>query len=298
MVTRKKLLIVASIITCIAILTGLVLIPSRYIRTTTVKAATKEPITVINVQLDKIGPTRQLTYATPLQSFEYVSEQKQKQTFEAGPEFVPAKRNITAETIVEKMGVKNGDSLADIGSGEGHFVFPLSDAVGATGKIFSVEINQACLLYQMQLQREMIKDHSDKFHNIVFKLDTDQDLMLPDNCLDHAIFVGVHNYFFADKESIIKYQKQFPTLSEDEIENKIIFDSQKEFTTTLKRSLKPGAKLGLIEPIVNNRDDSHLPYITIKKNQVIQLMTEQLGFTYVNYVEFPDYGFYIFENVK
>ncbi|MCE1248123.1 MAG: hypothetical protein LWY06_15900 [Firmicutes bacterium] len=243
-------------------------------------------------------------YAAPLDNFQYVSEEDQKRTFESGPDFIAHQRSITAEMITEKMGVKKGQSFADIGSGDGYFVFPMSEAVGAEGKLYSIEMNQACLLYQMQLQRSMVSHYPGRFNNIIFRLDSVNNLLMPENSLDHAILVGVHNYFFADPDLINNLASKNRNFDMKTIEISAVYTQQKELTASIKYAMKPGAKLGLIEPFINETGSAAKPrnpkvaHVTLVKDQVITLMTKHFGFKFSDYVKTDDYEFYIFENQK
>jgi len=56
--------------------------------------------------------------------------------------------------------IKNGQEVADIGSGKGYFTFILADMVGAKGKVFSIELSENCI--------RMIQKKAEKgrYHNI------------------------------------------------------------------------------------------------------------------------------------
>lgn len=46
------------------------------------------------------------------------------------------------DRVVESLGIRPGDRIADLGSGGGYFVFALSKAVGPEGKVYAVDIDQ------------------------------------------------------------------------------------------------------------------------------------------------------------
>lgn len=54
-----------------------------------------------------------------------------------------AKKN--SSQVIQKLELKNGDIIGDIGSGGGFFTFQFSKAVGADGKVFAVDTNQELL---------------------------------------------------------------------------------------------------------------------------------------------------------
>ena len=47
------------------------------------------------------------------------------------------------DRVIESLEIRPGDRVADIGSGGGYFVFALAKAVGADGKVYAVDIDQA-----------------------------------------------------------------------------------------------------------------------------------------------------------
>src|SRR5262245_21358410 len=47
------------------------------------------------------------------------------------------------DRVIESLEIRPGDRVADIGSGGGYFVFALAKAVGANGKVYAVDIDQA-----------------------------------------------------------------------------------------------------------------------------------------------------------
>ena len=47
------------------------------------------------------------------------------------------------ERVVQTLGLRPGDHVADLGSGSGYFTFRLARAVGPTGKVYAVDIDEA-----------------------------------------------------------------------------------------------------------------------------------------------------------
>ncbi len=57
--------------------------------------------------------------------------------------------------VVEALGLAPGDRIADVGAGDGYFTFLLADAVGGTGRVYAVEVEEhlvAALERQVQLR--------------------------------------------------------------------------------------------------------------------------------------------------
>ena len=47
--------------------------------------------------------------------------------------------------IVQSFGLKNGDYVADFGSGHGYFIIPLAKSVAPDGKVFAIDIQREML---------------------------------------------------------------------------------------------------------------------------------------------------------
>jgi len=47
------------------------------------------------------------------------------------------------ERVVQALGLRPGDRVADLGSGGGYFTFRLARAVGPTGKVYAIDIDEA-----------------------------------------------------------------------------------------------------------------------------------------------------------
>lgn len=68
----------------------------------------------------------------------------------SGPVLNPQKPGVLGsffnpEKAVMELGLSEGMSVADFGSGAGHFIVPLSQKVGKEGKIFAIDIQESAL---------------------------------------------------------------------------------------------------------------------------------------------------------
>ena len=82
------------------------------------------------------------------------------------------------EEVIKNLTIKPGDQIADLGAGSGYFTFRLADAVGPTGKVYAVDIDQdmnAALVERVQEK---------KYKNIKIMLAKPEDPGLPENNLD------------------------------------------------------------------------------------------------------------------
>lgn len=115
--------------------------------------------------------------------------------------------------IVALLGLKPGMSVADIGAGTGLFTLPFSQAVGAGGKVYAVEIARNFL--------EHIQARASKAGaaNVQAVLCTERSVELPEASLDLAFICDVYHHF------------EYPQAS----------------LASLHKALKPGGELVLID---------------------------------------------------
>jgi len=46
------------------------------------------------------------------------------------------------DRVIQSLQIRPGDRIADLGSGSGYFVFALAKAVGPTGKVYAVDVDE------------------------------------------------------------------------------------------------------------------------------------------------------------
>jgi ubiquinone/menaquinone biosynthesis C-methylase UbiE len=113
---------------------------------------------------------------------------------------------------ISKMPIKATDGVADIGAGTGYYTFPIAARL-AQGKVYAVEVQQSAIDYLKLRSKEL------KLSNVlVIKGDTTSP-NLPENSIDFAFMVDVY------------HELAYP----------------QEMLQAIKRALKPGGKLLLIE---------------------------------------------------
>lgn len=117
------------------------------------------------------------------------------------------------EKIVATVGLKPGMAIADIGAGTGLFTLPFSQAVGAEGKVYAVEIAKNFL--------EHIKARAAKANaaNVQTILCTEKSVELPEASVDIAFICDVYHHF------------EYPQAT----------------MQTLHKALKPGGEVVLID---------------------------------------------------
>jgi cyclopropane fatty-acyl-phospholipid synthase-like methyltransferase len=130
-------------------------------------------------------------------------------------------KNLQVERVMDILGIKPGVAVADIGAGSGWFTVRAARRTGNTGKVYAVEINPEFLRHiRARAQQESL-------HNIEPVLDQEDDPRLPANSVDSVLLL-----------------KTYHEIGKPEA-----------FLLNLRRALKPGAKVGIIDR--NGKGDDH-----------------------------------------
>lgn len=80
--------------------------------------------------------------------------------------------------VVMALGLKEGETIADIGAGSGYFAFRFSRHVGENGRVYAVDINPEMIVYMNRRIRDM------KVKNMVTVLSAPDDPLLMDGSID------------------------------------------------------------------------------------------------------------------
>jgi SAM-dependent methyltransferase len=91
--------------------------------------------------------------------------------------------------VLDVIRLKSGDTVADIGAGTGYFSWRMAQVVGATGRVYAVDIQPEMLA----LLEERMKSRG--VNNVLPVLGTITDPKLPENSIDLAIMVDVYHEF-------------------------------------------------------------------------------------------------------
>ena len=138
--------------------------------------------------------------------------------------------------LIQNMGIKSNDTIADIGAGSGYHVFRIAP-IANKGMVYAVDIQT-----EMLMAIENIKETS-KIKNIKTILSTEQSVYLPENSVDKILMVDVYHEF------------SFPI----------------EMITSIKSALKPKGELFLIE---YRAEDPNVPIKRIHKMSEKQAVKE------------------------
>ncbi len=157
------------------------------------------------------------------------------------------------EIVFNAIGIKSGMTIGEIGVGRGRYTVLLANKVGQTGKVYANDIDESSLAYLRGRCRRL---NLTNVETIVGEMDNP---LFTNNSLDMAIMVLVY-HMIENPDNLLK---------------------------NLKKSLKPGSKLVILDPrdeeidrefgIDRSKSDSKIPTI----NERIQKSANVAGYKLV-----------------
>jgi ubiquinone/menaquinone biosynthesis C-methylase UbiE len=153
--------------------------------------------------------------------------------------------------------------IADIGAGSGYFTFRFSHFVGDKGKIYAVDVSPDMILHINRRIREL------KVNNVVSILADPDDPLLPDR--------SINRFFFSE--------------SWHHIEN------QTKYLSLMKRMLKPGGEIVMIDFHKRDLPVGPPPEMRIAREDVIKQM-EKNGFRLAKEHTFLPYQYFLIFMVR
>ena len=108
-----------------------------------------------------------------------------------------SKPKFKADQIIETLALKNGQTIADVGSGGGYFTYKFAKAVGGKGKVYAIDTNQEFL--------EFIKKEATKqgLTNIITVLTSSEFPKLPEHNFD-CIFMRNMTHHLSNRVEYFK----------------------------------------------------------------------------------------------
>lgn len=165
-------------------------------------------------------------------------------------QFLDPKRDSTLYPfkVMIAMGLKPGDTIADIGSGPGFFTFRFSRVVGEKGKVYAVDINKGALEVIEKIKNSYIKKGDVSFKNIVTVNNKVHDICLPENSLDFVFMCQLDLYAYIN--FYIPYSVRITDPNEA---REIVFKGSRDMTISAYKALKKDGKL----VVMNVKRDHH-----------------------------------------
>ncbi len=152
--------------------------------------------------------------------------------------------------LIKSLGLKPGMVVVDIGAGSGYLTFPMAKLVGPKGKVLAVDIQPEMLtIIQNKAKAQGIK-------NVGLVLGDTADPKLPANSCDLQLLVDVYHEL----------------------------DQPYEMTIAMKKALKPGGRLVLVE---YRKEDARVPIKEVHKMSEAQARKELAvaGMTFVQNIK-------------
>ena len=146
---------------------------------------------------------------------------------------------LKVDQIIEKLRLKPGDVIADLGAGAGVFTYPFARALAPKGKVYAVEVDKAFIDY---IGRRV---HEQQLANVTPVLGKFEDPLLPEK-IDLAFFHDVLHH----------------------VENRAAY------LKTVASYVKAGGRIAVIELDATRPDASHRndPKLQVTKEQLQQWM--------------------------
>ena len=106
------------------------------------------------------------------------------------------------DQILKAIGLKPGQSIADIGSGGGYFAYRFAEIAGEKGKVYAVDANQE--------QLEFIKHNAEErgLHNLMLVSASEGSLNLPEKALNF-IFMRNVTHHISDRTAYFKDLRKY-----------------------------------------------------------------------------------------
>ena len=115
--------------------------------------------------------------------------------------------------VVDALQLQPGDRVADLGAGEGYFVLHLTEAVGADGRVYAVDVEE-------EVVEELAERFPPESTNVEVVLAKFEDPMLPDGSLDLILIVNTYHHI----------------------------EDRPAYFRRLRRDLRPGGRVAVIDP--------------------------------------------------
>lgn len=154
------------------------------------------------------------------------------------------------ERALDAIGIKKGDTVADIGAGVGYFTWRLAERVGPTGKVYANDIQSPML---EQLKKNIA---ARGLTNVVAVLGAEDDPKLPTAAIDLVLLVDVYHEFSQPRKMLAQ----------------------------IRQSLRPSGRLVLLE---YRKEDPKVP-IRLEHKMTVQEVRAEIepeGFRFENSLE-------------
>ena len=158
--------------------------------------------------------------------------------------------------ILKAIGLKEGQFIADVGSGTGLYLGPFSESVAEKGKVYAVDISPKLIAH---IQRRV---KADKMSNVEVIQSQEKSAMLPTACVDVVFVCDTYHHF----------------------------EFYEEMLDSIVQALKPGGQLVIIDfnRIPGKSREWLLTHVRASKETVLAEVTAA-GLEFVEEVKIPEF---------
>jgi ubiquinone/menaquinone biosynthesis C-methylase UbiE len=167
------------------------------------------------------------------------------------------------DEVMKALGLRPGETVADIGAGSGYFTVRFARAVGPTGRVYAVDVSPEMIRHLNRRLRD------EKIPNVVAVLSDPDDPLLPDASVDRFVIVDTWHHV----------------------------DDHATYLGRLKRMLKPGGQVVHID--FQKRDLPVGPPVSMKvaREDLVREM-EDAGFRLASEHTFLPYQYFLVFTVR
>lgn len=210
---------------------------------------------LLAIALTTAGPVAAQTATTPQQAHRLHDDPK---AYIAALEDPKRDAYQKPHDVLEALGIREGEAIADIGAGSGYFSFRLGHHVGRTGKVYAVDVSPDMIV---AINRR-IRDTGAS--NVVSVLAPADDPLLPDASVDRFFFCNVWHHV----------------------------EDQPKYLALMKKMLKPGGQIVMID--FHKKDLPLGPPMTMKiaREDLVKQMAQH-GFALAKEHTFLPYQYFL-----
>jgi ubiquinone/menaquinone biosynthesis C-methylase UbiE len=162
------------------------------------------------------------------------------------------------DEVIKVLGIKEGETIADVGAGSGYFAFRFSHHVGESGRVYAVDINNEMILFMNRRIRDL------KLKNVVTVLSAPDDPLLMDSSIDRFFICNTWHH----------------------IENKT------HYLALMKKMLRPGGQVIIVDYQKKELPVGPPPEMKIAREDVLRQM-ESNGFKLAKEHQFLPYQYFL-----
>jgi arsenite methyltransferase len=162
------------------------------------------------------------------------------------------------DEVIKALGLKNGETIADIGAGSGYFAFRFARTVGNNGRVYAVDVSPDMILHMNRRIRDL------NLSNVFTLLSAQDDPLLQDNSVNRIFICNTWHHL----------------------------ENRTKYLGLMKRMLKPGGQLIIVDYKKRALPVGPPPEMKIAKRDVVKEV-ESGGFKLAREQDFLPYQYFL-----